>query len=81
MPNFIDVMDKLEEMDHFLANELHIMDNKLEKMYTALAIIFDKIDKESVVVQRVSGEFSDMQRDMLKQWKENVDRENEERLR
>ena len=81
MPNFIDVMDKLEEMDHFLANELHIMDNKLEKMYTALAIIFDKIDKESVVVQRVSGEFSDMQRDMLKQWKENVDRENEEKLR
>ena len=81
MPNFIDIMDKLEEMDHFLANELHIMDNKLEKMYTALAIIFDKVDKESVVVQRVSGEFSDMQRDMLKQWKENVDRENEEKLR
>ena len=80
MPNFIDVMDKLEEMDHFLANELHIMDNKLEKMYTALAIIFDKVDKESVVVQRVSGEFSDMQRDMLKQWKENVDRD-EEKLR
>ena len=48
MPNFIDVMDKLEEMDHFLANELHIMDNKLEKMYTALAIIFDTVDKESV---------------------------------
>ena len=37
MPNFIDVMDKLEEMD-----------NKLEKLYTALAIIFDKVDKESV---------------------------------
>tara|TARA_B100001245_G_C22491288_1_gene249610 strand:- start:262 stop:399 length:138 start_codon:yes stop_codon:yes gene_type:complete len=32
MPNFIDVMDKLEEMD-----------DRLNKMYTALAVIFDYV--------------------------------------
>ena len=56
-------------------------DDKFDRIFTALALIYDevkKISENGQIVQRVSGEFTDMQRDMLKQWKENVDRENED---
>jgi len=56
-------------------------DDKFDRIFTALALIYDelkKLSEHTVVVHRVSGEFTDMQRDMLKEWKENVDRENED---
>ena len=58
-------------------------DDKFDRIFTALALIYDelkKLSEHSVVFvnHRVSGEFTDMQRDMFKEWKENVDRENED---
>ena len=37
MPNFVDIMDKLNEMD-----------NRLDHMYTALAVLYDMLDKQCV---------------------------------
>ena len=37
MPNFIDVMDKLEEMEE-----------KQDKMFTALAVLYDMLDKQGM---------------------------------
>ena len=56
-------------------------DDKFDRIFTALALIYDelkKLSEHTVVVHRVSGEFTDRQRDMLKEWKENNDRNNED---
>ena len=58
-------------------------EDKLERIFTALALIYDevkKISEHSVVVQRVdlNDLKENIQRDMMEQWKENNDRNNED---
>ena len=58
-------------------------EDKLERIFTALALLYDevkKISEHSVVDQRedLNDLKENIQRDMMEQWKENNDRNNED---